>query len=94
VSKSLGNFFTIGEILEQADPLALREYFLGSHYVQWSSHRKRSKDLIVAERLWNRIAEPSIGTSRGRRQSRDSLREKKEIGRRPIAFAWSSSQSA
>jgi cysteinyl-tRNA synthetase len=32
VSKSLGNFFTIGEILEQAAPLALREYFLGSHY--------------------------------------------------------------
>jgi cysteinyl-tRNA synthetase len=32
MSKSLGNFFTIGAILEQADAAALRHYFLGSHY--------------------------------------------------------------
>jgi cysteinyl-tRNA synthetase len=32
MSKSLGNFFTIGEILDQADALALRHYFLSSHY--------------------------------------------------------------
>jgi cysteinyl-tRNA synthetase len=32
MSKSLGNFFTIGEILEAADALALRHYFLSSHY--------------------------------------------------------------
>jgi cysteinyl-tRNA synthetase len=32
MSKSLGNFFTIGEILEAADALALRHYFLTSHY--------------------------------------------------------------
>jgi cysteinyl-tRNA synthetase len=32
MSKSLGNFFTIREILEAADALALRHYFLTSHY--------------------------------------------------------------
>jgi cysteinyl-tRNA synthetase len=32
MSKSLGNFFTIGEILEAADALALRHYFLSSQY--------------------------------------------------------------
>jgi cysteinyl-tRNA synthetase len=32
MSKSLGNFFTIREILEAADALALRHYFLSSHY--------------------------------------------------------------
>jgi cysteinyl-tRNA synthetase len=32
MSKSLGNFFTIGEILEHFDALALRHYFLSSHY--------------------------------------------------------------
>lgn len=32
MSKSLGNFFTIGEILEAVDAMALRHYFLASHY--------------------------------------------------------------
>ena len=32
MSKSLGNFFTIGEILEEFDALALRQFFLASHY--------------------------------------------------------------
>ena len=32
MSKSLGNFFTIREILDEFDPLALRHYFLASHY--------------------------------------------------------------
>jgi cysteinyl-tRNA synthetase len=32
MSKSLGNFFTIREILEAADGAALRHYFLSSHY--------------------------------------------------------------
>ena len=32
MSKSLGNFFTIGEILATTDALALRHYFLSSHY--------------------------------------------------------------
>jgi cysteinyl-tRNA synthetase len=32
MSKSLGNFFTIGEILEEVDAMALRHYFLASHY--------------------------------------------------------------
>lgn len=32
MSKSLGNFFTIREILESFDPVALRHFFLASHY--------------------------------------------------------------
>jgi cysteinyl-tRNA synthetase len=32
MSKSLGNFFTIGEILGEFDAAALRHYFLSSHY--------------------------------------------------------------
>jgi cysteinyl-tRNA synthetase len=32
MSKSLGNFFTIKEILEDHEAVALRHYFLGSHY--------------------------------------------------------------
>ena len=32
MSKSLGNYFTIQEILEENDPVALRHFFLGSHY--------------------------------------------------------------
>jgi cysteinyl-tRNA synthetase len=32
MSKSLGNFFTIREILEEFDAAALRHYFLASHY--------------------------------------------------------------
>jgi cysteinyl-tRNA synthetase len=32
MSKSLGNFYTIREILESGDAAALRHYFLGSHY--------------------------------------------------------------
>lgn len=32
MSKSLGNFYTIKEILSRVDPVALRHYFLGSHY--------------------------------------------------------------
>jgi len=32
MSKSLGNFFTIREILEEIDAVALRHYFLASHY--------------------------------------------------------------
>jgi cysteinyl-tRNA synthetase len=32
MSKSLGNFFTIGEILREFDALAVRHYFLSSHY--------------------------------------------------------------
>ena len=32
MSKSLGNFFTIREILADFDAVALRHYFLSSHY--------------------------------------------------------------
>jgi cysteinyl-tRNA synthetase len=32
MSKSLGNYFTIDEILQEHDPVALRQLFLGSHY--------------------------------------------------------------
>ena len=32
MSKSLGNYFTVQEILEENDAVALRHFFLGSHY--------------------------------------------------------------
>jgi len=32
MSKSLGNYFTVQEILEESDAVALRHFFLGSHY--------------------------------------------------------------
>jgi cysteinyl-tRNA synthetase len=32
MSKSLGNFFTIKEVVEKYDPLALRQYLISSHY--------------------------------------------------------------
>ncbi len=32
MSKSLGNFFTIGEVLDRCDRATLRHYFLASHY--------------------------------------------------------------
>ena len=32
MSKSLGNVYTIGEVLKHNDAAALRYYFLGSHY--------------------------------------------------------------
>jgi cysteinyl-tRNA synthetase len=55
MSKSLGNFFTIGEILEQADALALRHYFLSSHYR--SPMDFSEEGLAEAAKAADRIAE-------------------------------------
>lgn len=55
MSKSLGNFFTIREILVEFDGLALRHYFLSSHY---RSPMDFSKDgLAEAARASERILE-------------------------------------
>jgi cysteinyl-tRNA synthetase len=55
MSKSLGNFFTIREILDEFDPTALRYYFLASHY---RSPMDFSKDgLTEAARAVDRIYE-------------------------------------
>ncbi|TMA64363.1 MAG: cysteine--tRNA ligase [Deltaproteobacteria bacterium] len=55
MSKSLGNFFTIREILDDFDPAALRHYFLSSHY---RSPMDFSKDgLNEAARATDRIIE-------------------------------------
>ncbi len=55
MSKSLGNFFTIREILEEFDAAALRHYFLASHY---RSPMDFSKDgLSEAARATERIYE-------------------------------------
>jgi cysteinyl-tRNA synthetase len=32
MSKSLGNYFTVQEILGDHDPVALRQFFMGSYY--------------------------------------------------------------
>jgi cysteinyl-tRNA synthetase len=55
MSKSLGNFFTIDEILQEFDAAALRHYFLSSHY---RSPMDFSKDgLEEAGRATDRIYE-------------------------------------
>jgi len=55
MSKSLGNFFTIREILESFDAAALRHYFLSSHY---RSPMEFSKDgLEEAGKATDRIFE-------------------------------------
>lgn len=66
MSKSLGNVYTIHEILERADAAALRYYFLGSHYrspmdfsFQALEEAARGMDKIYetlyrAQRVWDR----------------------------------------
>ena len=55
MSKSLGNFFTIGEILEEFDAAALRHYFLASHYRSPMDFSKEG--LSEAARATDRIYE-------------------------------------
>ena len=55
MSKSLGNFFTIREILEQFDAAALRHYFLSSHYRSPMDFSKEG--LSEAARATDRIYE-------------------------------------
>jgi cysteinyl-tRNA synthetase len=66
MSKSLGNFFTIREILEQADALALRHYFLSSHYR--SPMDFSTEGLEEAGRATDRIHETVERLARGQRQ--------------------------
>jgi cysteinyl-tRNA synthetase len=66
MSKSLGNFFTIGEILEAADPLALRHYFLSSHYR--SPMDFSQEGLEEASKATDRIFETLERVRRGQRQ--------------------------
>ena len=55
MSKSLGNFFTIREILEEFDAAALRHYFLASHYRSPMDFSKEG--LSEAARATDRIYE-------------------------------------
>jgi cysteinyl-tRNA synthetase len=55
MSKSLGNFFTISEILEEFDAAALRHYFLSSHYRSPMDFSKEG--LSEAARATDRIYE-------------------------------------
>ena len=66
MSKSLGNFFTIGEILDAADALALRHYFLSSHYR--SPMDFSQEGLEEAGKATDRIFETFERVSRGQRQ--------------------------
>jgi cysteinyl-tRNA synthetase len=66
MSKSLGNFFTIREILEQADALALRHYFLSSHYR--SPMDFSQEGLEEAGKATDRVYETIERFGRGQRQ--------------------------
>jgi cysteinyl-tRNA synthetase len=70
MSKSLGNFFTIREILEQADALALRHYFLSSHYR--SPMDFSPEGLEEAGKATDRLYETLDRVERGQRQSIDA----------------------
>src|SRR5262245_29579791 len=62
MSKSLGNFFTIREILKEFDAAALRHYFLSSHYRSPMDFSKEG--LAEAARATDRIHETVERTSR------------------------------
>jgi cysteinyl-tRNA synthetase len=66
MSKSLGNVFTIREILEGADALALRHYFLSSHYR--SPMDFSEEGLEEAGKATDRIYETLERVARVRRQ--------------------------
>jgi cysteinyl-tRNA synthetase len=55
MSKSLGNYFTIQDILQEHDPVALRHLFLASHYRSPSDFSKEA--LYEAGRATDRIYE-------------------------------------
>src|SRR5918994_5542213 len=55
MSKSLGNYFTIQDILQEHDPVALRHLFLASHYRSPSDFSKEA--LYEAGRAADRIYE-------------------------------------
>ncbi|MBM4264782.1 MAG: cysteine--tRNA ligase [Deltaproteobacteria bacterium] len=57
MSKSLGNFFTIGEILHDFDGVALRHYFLSSHYRNPMDFSRDGLEEAskAADRIWETI---------------------------------------
>ena len=70
MSKSLGNYFTIQEILQEHDPVAVRQLFLASHYRSPGDFSKEA--LQEAGRAADRIYETieRIGSSGINRQNR------------------------
>ncbi len=76
MSKSLGNYFTIEEILQEHDPVAVRQLFLTSHY---RSPGDFSKEVLQeaersAERIYETIERIACsGTSRQNRVADPSL---------------------
>jgi cysteinyl-tRNA synthetase len=72
MSKSLGNYFTIDEILQEHDPVAVRQLFLASHYRSPSDFSKEA--LQEAGRAVDRIYETieRIASSGINRQNRDA----------------------
>jgi cysteinyl-tRNA synthetase len=69
MSKSLGNFYTISEILEKNDPVALRQLFLASHYRSPMDYSPESLD--EAGKGVDRIYETIERVGRGQRQKND-----------------------
>ena len=79
MSKSLGNYFTIEEILQEHDPVAVRQLFLTSHYrspgdfskeVLQEAERSAERIYETIERIacsginrQNRVADPSLMSS-------------------------------
>ena len=57
MSKSLGNYFTIEEILQEHDPVAVRQLFLASHYRSPSDFSKEALQEAgrAAERIYETI---------------------------------------
>jgi cysteinyl-tRNA synthetase len=70
MSKSLGNFFTIREILDEFDAMALRHYFLASHYRSPMDFSKEGLEEAgkAAERLFE-TAERAAQLLRGTAQT-------------------------
>jgi cysteinyl-tRNA synthetase len=70
MSKSLGNYFTIEEILQEHDPVAVRQFFLASHYRSPGDFSKEA--LLDAGRAADRIYETieRIGSYGINRQNR------------------------
>ena len=66
---SLGNFYTIPEILEKNDPVALRQLFLASHYRSPMDYSPESLD--EAGKGADRIYETIERVGRGQRQTND-----------------------
>jgi cysteinyl-tRNA synthetase len=70
MSKSLGNYFVISDILEHHYPLALRKLFLASHYRSPMDFSREG--LEAAGKAVNRIYETAERVARGRRQENDA----------------------